>query len=100
MSGQINLPTWSVPLAVAFVTLAVSWGVLQANTAFAGEERDRIAAIAKKAADRAQANGQAQAVTETKVEAIVESLARQEKIQEKTNEQIQALVAALLAQQK
>jgi hypothetical protein len=68
MSGQINLPTWSVPLAVAFVTLAVSWGVLQANTAFASEERDRIAVIADQAAKKAQANGQAQAVTEAKVQ--------------------------------
>jgi hypothetical protein len=100
MSGQINLPTWSVPLGVAFVTLAVSWGVLQANTAFASEERERIAIVAEQAAKKAQANGQAQAVTEAKVQAIVESLSRQEKIQEKTNEQIQALVTALLAQQK
>ena len=44
--STISLPLWSVPLGVAFVTLAVSWGVLQANTSFASEERDRIAAIA------------------------------------------------------
>jgi|TARA_R110000744_G_scaffold175749_1_gene294540 hypothetical protein len=97
--STISLPLWSVPLGVAFVTLAVSWGVLQANTSFASEERDRIATIANEAARKAQDNGQAQAVTEAKVQAIVESLARQEKIQEQTNEQIQALVATLLAQQ-
>jgi len=97
MSAEIKVPTWALPFGVAFVTLAVSWGVLQANTAFASDERDRIAVIADQAAKKAQANGQAQAVTEAKVQAIVESLARQEKIQEKTNEQIQALVSALLA---
>jgi len=96
MSAEIKVPTWSVPLGIAFVTLAVSWGVLQANTAFASEERERIAVIAEDAAKKAQANGQAQAVTEAKVQAIIESLARQEKIQEKTNEQIQALVTVLL----
>ena len=96
MSTEIKVPTWSVPLGIAFVTLAVSWGVLQANTAFASEERERIAVIAEDAAKKAQANGQAQAVTEAKVQAVIDSLARQEKIQEKTNEQIQALVTALL----
>ena len=79
MSGQINLPTWSVPLGVAFVTLAVSWGVLQANTAFASEERERIAIVAEQAAKKAQANGQAQAVTEAKVQAIVTALLAQQK---------------------
>ena len=95
--NSIRIPQWALPLAAAAVSLAVAWGVLQANTAHASEDRDRIAAIAEEAAKKAQANGQAQAVTEQKVEAIVNSLARQEKIQEKTNEQIQALVQALLA---
>ena len=94
---SIKVPTWALPLFIGGVTVAVSWGVLQANTAHASEERARIAQIAEQAAAKAQANGQAQAVTEQKVEAIVNSLARQEKIQEKTNEQIQALVQALLA---
>ena len=52
MSTEIKVPTWSVPLGIAFVTLAVSWGVLQANTAFASEERERIAVIAEDAAKR------------------------------------------------
>jgi hypothetical protein len=95
--NSIRIPQWALPIAAAAVSLAVAWGVLQANTAHASEDRDRIAAIAEEAAKKAQANGQAQAVTEQKVEAIVNSLARQEKIQEKTNEQIQALVQALLA---
>jgi len=95
--NSIRIPQWALPLAAAAVSLAVAWGVLQANTAHASEDRDRIATIAEEAAKKAQANGQAQAVTEQKVEAIVNSLARQEKIQEKTNEQIQALVQALLA---
>ena len=94
---SIKVPTWALPLLIGGVTVAVSWGVLQANTAHASEERARIAQIAEEAAKKAQANGQAQAVTEQKVEAIVNSLARQEKIQEKTNKQIQALVQALLA---
>ena len=95
--GTIKIPQWGLPIAAAAVSLAVAWGVLQANTAHASEDRERIAAIAEEAAKKAQANGQAQAVTEQKEEAIVNSLARQEKIQEKTNEQIQALVQALLA---
>ena len=95
--NSIRIPQWALPIAAAAVSLAVAWGVLQANTAHASEDRDRIAAIAEEAAKKAQANGQEQAVTEQKVEAIVNSLARQEKIQEKTNEQIQALVQALLA---
>ncbi len=95
--NSIRIPQWALPIAAAAVSLAVAWGVLQANTAHASEDRDRIAAIAEEAAKKAQANGQAQAVMEQKVEAIVNSLARQEKIQEKTNEQIQALVQALLA---
>ena len=85
-----------LPVGAIIVSIAVAWGVLQANTAFASEERERIAKIAKESLKKAQENGQAQAVTETKVDAIVESLARQEKIQEKTNEQIQALVQVLL----
>ena len=95
--GSIKIPQWALPIAAAAVSLAVAWGVLQANTAHASEDRERIAQIAEQAAAKAQANGQAQAVTEQKVEAIVNSLARQEKIQEKTNEQIQALVQALLS---
>ena len=95
--NSIRIHQWALPIAAAAVSLAVAWGVLQANTAHASEDRDRIAAIAEEAAKKAQANGQAQEVTEQKVEAIVNSLARQEKIQEKTNEQIQALVQALLA---
>ncbi len=98
--NSIRVPQWALPIAAAAVSLAVAWGVLQANTAHASEDRERIAQIAEQAAAKAKANGQAQAVTEAKVQAIVESLARQEKIQEKTNEQIQALVTALLAQQK
>ena len=94
--GSIRIPQWGLPIAAAAVSLAVAWGVLQANTAHASEDRERIAAIAEEAAKKAQENGQAQAVTSAKVEAIVSSLERQEKIQEKTNEQIQALVTALL----
>ena len=96
MSTEIKVPTWALPFGVALLTVSGSWGMLQAETANASEERERIAVIAEDAAKKAQANGQAQAVTEAKVQAIVESLARQEKIQETTNEQIQALVTALL----
>ena len=95
--NSIKIPQWALPIAAAAVSLAVAWGVLQANTAHASEDRERIAAIAEEAAKKAQENGQAQAVTSAKVEAIVSSLERQEKIQEKTNEQIAALVQALLA---
>ena len=95
--GTIKIPQWGLPIVAAAVSLAVAWGVLQANTAHASEDRERIAAIAEEAAKKAQENGQAQAVTSAKVEAIVSSLERQEKIQEKTNEQIAALVQALLA---
>ena len=95
--NSIKVPQWALPIVAAAVSLAVAWGVLQANTAHASEDRDRISEIAEQAAAKAQANGQAQAVTSAKVEAIVSSLERQEKIQEKTNEQIQALVSALLA---
>ena len=95
--GSIRIPQWGLPIGAAAVSLAVAWGVLQANTAHASEDRERIAAIAEEAAKKAQENGQAQAVTSAKVEAIVSSLERQEKIQEKTNEQIAALVQALLS---
>ena len=94
--GTIKVPTWALPLLIGVLTIAVSWGVLQANTAHASEDRERIALIAEEAVKKAQANGQAVAVTEQKVQAIVESLSRQEKIQEQTNQQIQALVQALL----
>jgi negative regulator of sigma E activity len=95
--GSIRIPQWGLPIGAAAVSLAVAWGVLQANTAHASEDRERIAVIAEEAAKKAQENGQAQAVTSAKVEAIVSSLERQEKIQEKTNEQIAALVQALLS---
>tara|TARA_B100001094_G_scaffold101348_1_gene97495 strand:- start:591 stop:893 length:303 start_codon:yes stop_codon:yes gene_type:complete len=95
--GSIRIPQWGLPIGAAAVSLAVAWGVLQANTAFAAEDRERISQIAEETAKKAQANGQAQAVTSAKVEAIVSSLERQEKIQEKTNEQIAALVQALLS---
>ena len=94
--GTIKVPTWALPLLIGVLTIAVSWGVLQANTAHANDDRERIEAIAEEAVKKAQANGQAVAVTEQKVQAIVESLSRQEKIQEQTNQQIQALVQALL----
>ena len=94
--GTIKVPTWALPLLIGVLTIAVSWGVLQANTAHASEDRERIAQIAEEAVKKAQANGQAVAVTEQKVQAIVESLSRQEKIQDQTNQQIQALVQALL----
>jgi len=94
--GTIKVPTWALPLLIGVLTIAVSWGVLQANTAHASEDRERISQIAEEAVKKAQANGQAVAVTEQKVQAIVESLSRQEKIQEQTNQQIQALVQALL----
>lgn len=60
-----------LPVAAAVVAMAVAWGVLQANTAFASDERERIAAIAKESLEKAQENGQAQAVTEAKLSAIV-----------------------------
>ena len=94
--GTIKVPTWALPLLIGVLTIAVSWGVLQANTAHASEDRERIAQIAEEAVKKAQANGQAVAVTEQKVQSIVEYLSRQEKIQEQTNQQIQALVQALI----
>ena len=96
MSESIKVPTWALPALGAAIAVAVSWGVLQANTANASEERARIAQIAEEAVKKAQKNGQAIAVTDQKVQAIVDSLSRQEKIQEQTNTQIQALVQALL----
>ena len=94
--GSIKVPTWALPMVIGCLTIAVSWGVLQANTAHASEDRERIAQIAEEAVKKAQAIGQAGAVTEQKVQAFVEALSRQEKIQEQTNQQIQALVQALL----
>ena len=96
MSASIKVPTWALPALGAAIAVAVSWGVLQANTANASEERARIEQIAEEAVKKAQKNGQAIAVTDQKVQAIVDSLSRQEKIQEQTNTQIQALVQALL----
>jgi|TARA_Y100000592_G_scaffold86833_1_gene140618 seryl-tRNA synthetase len=96
MSESIKVPTWALPALGAAIAVAVSWGVLQANTANASEERARIEQIAEEAVKKAQKNGQAIAVTDQKVQAIVDSLSRQEKIQEQTNTQIQALVQALL----
>ena len=96
MSESIKVPTWALPALGAAIAVAVSWGVLQANTANASEERARIEQIAEEAVKKAPKNGQAIAVTDQKVQAIVESLSRQEKIQEQTNTQIQALVQALL----
>ena len=94
--GTIKVPTWALPLLIGVLTIAVSWGVLQANTAHASEDRERIAQIAEEAVKKAQANGQAVGVTDQKGQAIVEALSRQEKIQEQTNQQTQALVQALL----
>ena len=31
--GSIKIPQWALPIAAAAVSLAVAWGVLQANTA-------------------------------------------------------------------
>ena len=95
--GTIKIPQWGLPIAAAAVSLAVAWGVLQANTAHASEDRERIAAIAEEAAKKAVANGQQVAVNTTKLEVIVQSLSEQKEIQSKTNEQIAQLVQALLA---
>ena len=95
--GSIRIPTWALPLAIGGITIAVSWGVLQANTAHATEERARIAEIAEQAAKKAVENGQQVAVNSTKLEVIVQSLSEQKEIQQKTNEQISALVQAMLA---
>tara|TARA_B110000259_G_C14009071_1_gene398945 strand:- start:1783 stop:2076 length:294 start_codon:yes stop_codon:yes gene_type:complete len=95
--SELKIPSTILPLGAAVVAMAVAWGVLQAETSFASEERERIDKIARESLKKAQENGQAQAVTETKLSAIVESLERSEKTQQQTNEQIQALVQALLA---
>ena len=95
--ATIRVPTWALPLLIGGVTVAVSWGVLQANTAHATEERERIAEIAEQAAKKAVENGQQVAVNSTKLEVIVQSLSEQKEIQQKTNEQIAALVQAMLA---
>jgi len=95
--GSIRIPTWALPLAIGGITIAVSWGVLQANTAHATEERARIAEIAEQAAKKAVENGQQVAINSTKLEVIVQSLSEQKEIQQKTNEQISALVQAMLA---
>tara|TARA_R110000764_G_scaffold194975_1_gene280219 strand:- start:921 stop:1217 length:297 start_codon:yes stop_codon:yes gene_type:complete len=97
--SELKIPSALLPVGAIIVSIAVAWGVLQANTAFASEERERIAKIAKESLKKAQENGQAQAVTETKLSAIVESLERSEKTAQQTNEQIQFLVQALLAKQ-
>ena len=43
--NAIKVPQWALPIAAAAVSLAVAWGVLQANTAHASEDRqaDRFA---------------------------------------------------------
>ena len=94
--GNISLPSWTLPLAGFAISIAVAWGVLQANTAHATEQRERIQAIAEEAAKKAQENGQAQAVTSARLDAIVSSLEKQEEISAKTSEQISVLVQALL----
>tara|TARA_Y100000114_G_C11752192_1_gene324954 strand:- start:1066 stop:1368 length:303 start_codon:yes stop_codon:yes gene_type:complete len=97
--GNISLPQWSLGLVAGAISLAVAWGVLQSNVAYAEEERQRIMAIAEEAAKKAQANGQQVAVNSTKLEVIVQSLSEQKEIQQKTNEQIAALVQAMLAKE-
>ena len=97
--NSIKIPTWALPLAGFAISIAVAWGVLQANTAHATEQRERIQAIAEEAAKKSQQNGQAIAVTDAKIQAIVESLEKQEAISAKTNEQISILVQALLKNQ-
>ena len=97
--GNISLPQWTLPIGAAAVSLAVAWGVLQANTAHATEQRERIEQVAKEAIENSQKNGQAIAVTDAKLEAIVESLEKQEQISAKTNDQISILVQALLKNQ-
>ena len=95
--GTIRIPQWALPLGAGAFAIAVSWGVLQANTAHAASDRERIEAIAEEAAKNAVANGQQVAVNTTKLEVIVQSLSEQKEIQSKTNEQIAQLVQALLA---
>ena len=55
--GSIKVPTWALPMVIGCLTIAVSWGVLQANTAHASDDRERIEAIAEEAVKKAQANG-------------------------------------------
>ena len=43
MSTEIKVPTWALPFGVALLTVSGSWGMLQAETANASEERERIA---------------------------------------------------------
>ncbi|HAG70886.1 MAG TPA: hypothetical protein DCL66_01660 [Gammaproteobacteria bacterium] len=95
--SQVLIPAALLPVGAAIVAMSVAWGVLQAESSFASEERSRIDKIARESLKKAQENGQAQAVTETKLSAIVASLERSEKTQQQTNEQIQALVQALLS---
>jgi|TARA_R110000765_G_scaffold383649_1_gene475042 hypothetical protein len=95
--SELKIPSALLPVGAIIVSIAVAWGVLQANTAFASEERERIAKIAKESLKKSQENGQAQAVTDVKLAAIVASLERSEQTAQQTNEQIQALVQALLA---
>ena len=95
--GTIRIPQWALPLGAGAFAIAVSLGVLQANTAHAASDRERIEAIAEEAAKKAVANGQQVAVNTTKLEVIVQSLSEQKEIQSKTNEQIAQLVQALLA---
>lgn len=94
--GNISLPQWTLPLAGFAISIAVAWGVLQANTAHATEDRERIQAIAEESLKKAQDNGQALAVTDARLDAIVSSLEKQEEISAKTSEQISVLVQALL----
>jgi len=55
--NAIKVPQWALPIAAAAVSLAVAWGVLQANTAHASEDRERIAQIAEEAAKRLRRTG-------------------------------------------
>jgi hypothetical protein len=81
---------------MGILAVCVSYGVLQANTAFAESDRERIEQIAADAVKKANDNGQAIAVTDAKVQAIVDSLARQEKIQEKTAAQLQMMLEQMI----
>ena len=95
--GKITVPSYVLGLVGAAFTVAVSWGILQAETAHAQDERERISKKAEDAARQAVENGQQVAVNSTKLEVIVQSLSEQKEIQQKTNEQIAALVQAMLA---
>ncbi len=94
--SRISVPTWALPAIMGILAVCVSYGVLQANTAFAESDRERIEAIAADAVKKANDNGQAIAVTDAKVQAIVDSLARQEKIQEKTAAQLQMMLEQMI----